>query len=429
MPDFNIDFEGSPAQVQEPNADNNPANQDDKDHLNGTDVDDVTGQDGNNTTTPQEPNDNQGEGGEEGSDDNNSSTGGLESGDEIEFDGAIYTVNDNGDLIDADGNVFKQASEVDAWLKENNAEPEIDENEFSLKAIQDHIGIDVTDNNGNVIEFPETAEGVKQYVDSVISLKASEIQQGAINKLFAESPLLKQFVDYVQLTGSPQGFGDIPDRSGIQIDKDNVMQQEAIIRMAAQEFGNASLNDTYIKYLKDSGALYDEAKNQLQALVGKDQAYKEQLAAQAEAARQQEQEELNQYWQGVASAIENRVIGGYKLPETFVKEINGQQITFTPDDFYRYVAEAREVDEEGTRMTGYQRDLNRLSNEEALNKELLDAWLMFTGGSYKDLVDMAIKEDKVRRLVIKSKQQRAARTIKINKPKQGKVNHDDIILS
>ena len=199
--------------------------------------------------------------------------------------------------------------------------------------------------------------------------------------------------------------------------------------MAAQEFGNASLNDTYIKYLKDSGALYDEAKNQLQALVGKDKAYKQQIAAQAEAARQQEQEELNQYWQGVASAIENRVIGGYKLPETFVKEINGQQITFTPDDFYRYVAEAREIDEEGNRMTGYQRDLNRLSNEEALNKELLDAWLMFTGGSYKDLIDMAIKEDKVRRLVIKSKQQRAARTIKVNKPKQGKVNPDDIILS
>jgi hypothetical protein len=80
-------------------------------------------------------------------------------------------------------------------------------------------------------------------------------------------------------------------------------------------------------------------------------------------------------------------------------------------------------------MTGYQRDLNRLSNEEALSKELLDAWLMFTGGSYKDLIDMAINEDKVRRLVIKSKQQRAARTIKVNKPKQGKVNPDDIILS
>ena len=428
MPEFNIDFEGSAVQEPAGNADVNPANQDDKDHLNGPDVDDVTGQDGNNTTEPDNTDNNTVEGGNEETDDN-SSTGGLESGTEVEYDGVVYVVNDNGDLVDENGNVFKQASEVDAWLKENDANNEDSDEPLSLNAIRDAIGIDITDDQGNIIEFTDDAEGVKQYVDSVISLKSSEIQQGAVNKLFADYPLLKEFVDYVQLTGSPQGFGDIPDRSGIQLDKNNEMQLEAVIRMAAKEFGNASLNDTYIKYLKDSGALYDEAKNQLQALVGKDQAYKQQIAAQAEAARQQEQEELNQYWQGVASAIEKRVIGGYKLPETFVKEINGQQITFTPDDFYRYVAEAREIDEEGTRMTGYQRDLNRLSNEDALNKELLDAWLMFTGGSYKDLVDMAIKEDKVRRLVIKSKQQRAARTIKVNKPKQGKVNPDDIILS
>lgn len=428
MPDLNIDFEGSAVQEPAVNVDNNPANQDDKDHLNGTDVEDVTGQDGTTTNEPDNTNDDNGTG-DNGQDDNNSSTGELEPGTEVEFDGAVYTVNDNGDLIDADGKVFKQASEVDAWLKENGADDNYEEEPLSIAAIQNAIGIDVTDNNGNIIEFSDDAEGVKHYVDSVISLKSAEIQQGAINKLFAEAPLLKEFVDYVQLTGSPQGFGEIPDRSGIQLDKDNPIQLKAIIRMAAKEFGNASMNDSYIKYLEDSGALYDEAKNQLQALIGKDKAYKKQLAEQAEAARQQEQEELNQYWQGVANAIENRVIGGYKLPETFVKEINGQQITFTPDDFYRYVAEAREVDDEGTRMTGYQRDLNRLSNEEALNKELLDAWLMFTGGSYKDLIDMAIKEDKVRRLVIKSKQQRASRTIKLNKPKQGKVNPDDIILS
>ena len=85
-------------------------------------------------------------------------------------------------------------------------------------------------------------------------------------------------------------------------------------------------------------------------------------------------------------------------------------------------------DEEGNVLTAYQRDLNNLSNEEALNKELLDAWLTFTGGSYKDLIDMAVKEDAVRKLVIKSKQQRSTRTVKINKPKSGKVDINDILF-
>lgn len=424
MEENTIDFEGNADVKPAGNANENPANQEDVTGLNGDTVADVTGKD--NTTNQVQDNDNKVE------DDNtneNSSTGELEVGTEVEFDGNIYTVADNGDLVDKDGKVFKSAKDVDKWLKENNASDSTDNEPLSFASIKEAVGIDVLDNNGNSIEFTDDAEGVKNYVDSVIALKAKDIQEGAINKLFTEIPLVKQFIDYLQVNGTPRGFGDIPDRSGIQLDKDNSAQLEAVIRMAAKEFGNKSLNETYIKYLRESGSLYDEARNQLDALVGKDKAYRKELEAQAKAAREQEQREINEYWQGVSDTIAKRVIGGYKLPDSFVKEVNGQKITLTPDDFYSYVADAIVDEESGNRMTGYQRDLNRLSNEEALNKELLDAWLMFTGGSYKDLIDMAVKEDKVRRLIIKSKEQRSTRTIKVNKPTQSKVNPDDIVLS
>jgi hypothetical protein len=52
---------------------------------------------------------------------------------------------------------------------------------------------------------------------------------------------------------------------------------------------------------------------------------------------------------------------------------------------------------------------------------------MFTGGTYKDLVNMAIKEHEVRKLIIKSKEQRSSRTIKVVKP-TGKANINDIVL-
>ena len=41
---------------------------------------------------------------------------------------------------------------------------------------------------------------------------------------------------------------------------------------------------------------------------------------------------------------------------------------------------------------------------------------------------MAVNEEKVRKLVLKSKQQRSARTIKVNKPKQSKVSSNDILF-
>lgn len=423
-----IDFDGSASGTQATNADTNLVDQQDTTALNGDDVADITGQDGNkgennNQVSNTDVVDNQTD------TDDTSSTGELEAGTQIEYDGVTYVINNNGDLVDEEGNIFKNAEDIAKWLKDNGVNSDTNDESISIDSIKEAIGLDLTDENGNPIEFTNNAEGVKNYVESVINHRSNDIAQGAVNRLFAENPMLKQFIDYVQITGTPRGFGDIPDRSGIKLERDNERQLEAVIRMAAQEFGNKSINDNYIKYLKDSGALYDEARTQLEALVGKDKAYKQEIERQAEAAREQEQQEINEYWKSVSDAISKRVINGYKLPESITREFNGQKLTLTLNDFYNYLADAREVDDSGVRMTGYQRDLNRLSNEEALNRELLDAWLMFSGGSYKDLINMAVQEDKVRKLVVKSKQQRSARTIKVNKPKGGKVNIDDIILS
>ena len=186
--------------------------------------------------------------------------------------------------------------------------------------------------------------------------------------------------------------------------------------MAAIEFGNKSLNDNYIKYLKSTGALYDEAKIQLEALVNKDKQVRADIEKQARLAREQEIADDKKYWETVSTAINERRIGGYLLPETIIKEVNGQKITYNLADFNDYVSKQTETDANGNKVTGYVRDLNKLSDKEVLDRDLLDAWLLWTGGTYRSLVDMAIKEDGVRRLVAKSKEQRAQRHIKVNKP-------------
>lgn len=430
MPDFNIDFEGlaqSKSNTDSPNDKPNPDNsnnQEDTTPLDGNhDKEDLTGKDGNqNLKDNNQNNENS------NSNDADSSTGELTEGDSIEFEGVTYTVDATGNLVDDKGNIFKEAKDVKSWISSMDVSNDQNDSDFNLNSIQEALGITVTDDKGNPVEFTNDAEGVKSYINSVIDLKSKDIQTATINKLFADNPLLKEFTDYVQLTGSPQGFGELPDRSGIEIDKNNINQQEAIIRMAAQEFGNKSLNENYIKYLKDSGGLYDEAKQQLAALVEKDAAMRKDIEEQAEANRQAEQVRINEYWQNVSKVIEGRIIAGYKLPESFTKEVNGQKVVYTPNDFYNYLNKAIEQDADGNIVTGYQRDLSKLTDEEYLNRELLDAWLMFTGGTYKDLIDMAVKEDNVRKLKIKSKEQRTAKSIKVIKKQGGKVNMNDIIL-
>lgn len=439
MPLADIDFEGAAQQTgssgaaqSTENGGNNNATQEDMTHLNGNNQEDITSKDGANNNNGQQEgqsDDTGKDGNQNNQDDNNPSTGELAVGDTLEFEGSTYTVDKDGNLVDDEGSIFKQANEVSDWLKSMDVD---DNNQvdggLNLASIQEALGVTVTDSDGKAVEFTDDADGVKAYVNSVIDLKSNELQTAAINKLYSDNPLLKQFNDYVQLTGSPRGFGEIPDRSGIQVEKDNEAQQVAIIRMAAQEFGNKSLNENYIKYLRDSGGLYDEARNQLQALAEKDIAVRKEIETRAATQRQEEAENVANYWKNVSNVIDGRMIAGYKLPESFTKEVNGQKVVITPNDFYNYLSKASEQDADGNRITGYQKDLSNLSDADYLNRELLDAWLMFTGGTYKDLIDMAVKEDKVRQLRVKSKEQRTAKSVKIIRKANSKADINDIIL-
>ena len=418
-----IDFEGTNVQGNNGNTGNNPdvpTNKEDVTNLGGNDVDDITDKDSG------EPNpDNTGS---ENNNDDNPSTGELNVGDQLEVDGITYTVAQNGDLVDDKGNVFKEAKDVADWLKSVNLENNEPDSSITLASIQESLGVTITDENGKPVSFTDDAAGVKAYVDSVIELRSNELQQAAINRLYSDNPLLKQFQDYVQLNGTPRGFGEIPDRSGIKLDKDNEQQLVAVIKMAAQEFGNKSLNDNYIKYLRDSGGLYDEARNQLEALVDKDKAYRKDIETKAAEQRKQEADALKNYWEKVNNIINGRVINGYKIPDSFTKEVDGKKIVITPNDFFNYLSNANVDGDNGKKLTAYQRDLANLTDDEFMAREMLDAWLMFTGGTYKDLIDMAVKEDQVRKLVVRSKENRSAKSVKIVKKQNGKTSIDDIIL-
>ena len=422
-----IDFEGANNTEGNVTNDTNTGaldNKDDVTHLNGGDVDDITN--GSTDDDKNKPDDKDDNTNDQHNDD--TSTGELNVGDQLEVDGATYTVAENGDLVDDKGNIFKEAKDVAEWLKSVDVKDGDDDASLSLSSIQEAVGITITDENGNIVEFTEDANGVKSYIDSVISLRSTELQEAAINRLYQDNPLLKQFQDYVQLNGTAKGFGDIPDRSGIKLDKNNEAQLVAVIKMAAQEFGNKSLNDNYIKYLRDSGGLYDEAANQLDALVEKDTAYRKQIETQAAAQRKQEVDNIKNYWDKVNNIINSRVINGYKIPDSFTKEVNGKKVVVTPNDFFSYLSEAKVEREDGSKVTAYQNDLSKLTDDEFMAREMLDAWLMFTGGTYKDLIDMAVKENEVRKLIVKSKQSRSAKTVKVVKKQDGKTSIDDIVL-
>lgn len=433
-----IDFEGNGGGSANQNQQNNNQNQNgDAANLNGgqeqANLDNPNnggnngGQQDNNNNNPENNPENNNQENNGGNGDNPSTGEGLtlNPGDNLEFDGVQYHVADNGDIVDENGNVFKAAADVADWLKEQNVvDDKKDSEPIDVAAIINEVGITINDENGNPIEFTNDAAGVKSYINSVMELRSSEIADATLNKFFTDAPIVKDFLDYLTINGTPRGFGEIRDLSGVKLDKDNETQLENVIRAAAKEFGNTTLSDSYIKYLKDSGGLYDEANRQLQAMIDRDNAEKAEREEQAKAAREQEQASVQQYWASVNEQIQSGNIAGYKIPETMILERDGQKVTVSRSDFWDYLT----VQDRETGLTGYRRDLSAMSDHDVMEHELLDAYLHFTGKSYKDLISMAVQEEQVKQLRLQSKQNANRGSIKIVRKQSGKTNMDDVLI-
>ena len=333
----------------------------------------------------------------------------LVAGSTIEVGDEIYTVDEKGNVVDKNGNIFKEAKDVNNWLKEFEA-VDGDDKELSIDSIKNLVGIDITDSDDKPIEFENTPEGVKAYIDAVIESKREENYDTAINTLYQRYPILNDVLNYYIANGnSLEGFGEIPDRSNITIDSTNEAQQETIIRTAWKEQGRKGDVESYINYLKSSGTLYATAQEELAGLQEADKQYRDELEKQAEAAENERIEKLEKYWNGVKSAIDSRTIAGYQIPESFVVTRNGQKVTVTPNDFFNYLYR---VDKDG--KSAYQYDLEKTTPESRRDDEILRAYLTFVGGDYSTLVNMAINKQQVNNLKLKAKE-RNKPTVKINK--------------
>lgn len=387
---------------------------------NGNAVDDITGNgngDGNNGDANKDKQTPSSTGGQtkdtKNPDDATANEHDLEEGTIIEDGDNKYTVDKDGNLIDDKGNIFKAKNEVAAYLKEFEVENASNEDKIDVKSIQELVGVSVTSEDGKPVTFDNTPQGVASYVQSVLDLKRDEFAKAGVNKLFEDYPVVSDFLNYYVANGNSfEGFGELRDRSGIEVDENNVSQQEAIVREAFKEFNRRGNIDKYIQYLKDSNELFNVAKEELEALQKADNDVREANAKEALQVKAEEEKQLVEFWNGVKECIDKRQIAGYRIPETVIIERNGKQISTTPEDFFNYVYQ---VDDKG--LSRYENDLMKLSPAERRDEELLKAWLKYTGKGYDSLIEMAVSDKEAKKLKLTASQRKSTRgAIKITKP-------------
>ena len=331
-------------------------------------------------------------------------------GTKFELDDKTYTVDENGNVIDDKGAIFKEAKDVADWIKSFNVD-DTNENELTIDNIIKAIGTEIVDDDEKPIQFENTADGIKSYIDAVVEVSKQDVTEAALNTLFTQYPFIKDAINYYKANGnSLEGFNEVVDRSDVTLDKDNEEQQKEIIRTAWKERGAKGDVEGYIDYLKSSGSLATIAEDELNNLKQYDADRKAKLAEEAKKAQEEELQYYKDYWNGVKEVVDKRKIAGYQIPESIIINRNGQKLTVTPNDFFNYLYR---VDKEG--LSQYQRDLAAQDLTARRDDEILRAYLTFVGGNYSNLVDMAINEKEVKSIRLKAKQNSKS-TLKITKP-------------
>lgn len=419
MPDFDFGFDGNqtpsgaPTETQPNNDVTNVDTGTAADVVNTGDITDVT----TDTTPKDKPAD-----AKETNNEDDSNEEKLEEGTIIELDDDKYTVDKDGNVVDKDGNIFKEAKDVNKWIKSLDTETSEDNktDEVSINTVKAALGVEITDEEGKPVEFDNTPEGIASYVKSYVDHSRQEIINNTIDTLYAKYPILENVINYYVANGnSLEGFNELRDRSTIELDVNNEAQCEAIIREAWKENSRTGSVDTYIQYLKSQNLLGVTAEEELKGMVAKDKAAADELAKKADEQEKAYIESQKQYWGTVHNIVTtDKKIGKYQIPDTIIRVNNGQRTSATPQDFFNYIYQ---VDKNG--HSQYENDLIREANENPetrLNNDLIAAYLKFTGGSYESLVNMAINEQKVKTIKIKSKESHKP-TTKIIKP-AGKQN-------
>ena len=345
----------------------------------------------------------------------------LTAGTELQIGDDVYTVDEKGNVIDKDGNIFKEAKDVKAWIASFDAEESDNENEISIQSIQKALDITITDENDKEIEFENTPEGVKAYVEQVIETSRQEHYETAIESLYEKYPFVEDMINYYEANGhSLEGYNEVPDRSNITIDENNEAQQEYIIRTAWKEQNRRGNVDSYIQYLKSTGNLLATAQDELEGLQEAEKQYREEMKQKAEEARAANIEQAIAYWNNIHEIVKSREIAGYNIPESIVINKDGKKTTATVEDFFKYIYE---VDSKGKSRYNY--DLEKEDPKTRIHDDILRAFLKFTGGSYSNLVDMAINKKEVGRLILKSKDTKKP-TMSVRKPAPKKDKNIDL---
>lgn len=150
---------------------------------------------------------------------------------QVEIDGTLYTLDDNGNAVDDNGEIKFTKEQIDAMSDEGANELDGD----YIEAISKASGIVIKDEKGEPVKFEPTIEGFAKREAAIKALGEREGFAKGFNEFLANNPDIAALVEYKSKFGTIEGYSANVDYSKVEIKDDDDLLADLIYKAEIQK--------------------------------------------------------------------------------------------------------------------------------------------------------------------------------------------------
>jgi hypothetical protein len=211
----------------------------------------------------------------------------------------ILPLDDKGNLVDAQGNVLTTSADL---VKNESVV------EYTKLKLEEELGVSFpTDKT-----FDDTEEGIAELVIEAVKIKNQNAVLGFLNN----NPVIKDFYQHIALGNDPKSFsGDFTDYSKVDV---KTLSTEAKLQLIEKSYKEKGIEDTseFIDLIKKGGEelISSKAEDAKLALNKLTETKRKERDNELKAKELKRREEVQQYWNEVASIVEKGQVRDINIP-------------------------------------------------------------------------------------------------------------------
>ena len=241
------------------------------------------------------------------------------------------------------------------------------------QVVLENLGVEVD----SEMEFEDTVDGIQSAFEYALEQKKNE----ELESVFDQYPDVKEYFQYRENGGTVEDFIKVynPDNSyeNVEFDENNTHMHEKIVRDLLEKKGFKHIDDR-ISNMKNTGILKQEAQYGLEELQEIEKTEKDQLIAEQDQKRQQQEEQIKEFWNGVKQTIDKgEPLGDIQIPKS------------ERDNFFKYISQPKK--------DGYsQRDLD--AHNLPMEKKILVDYLLYKDFDLSKIIDKKAQTNNAKKL-------------------------------